>query len=84
MSSCLKDGDRRFMRMRSPSSPQCGLSRDYLSGPKGADNSAEDLNSHDSIFVTPVSQSLILFGWYACRGVKIRLSIVNVTIFILD
>ena len=39
--------------MREVVAPQCGLARDYLSGPKGADNSAEDY-SHDSIFVTPV------------------------------
>ena len=80
MPSCLKDSDRRFMRVRSPSSPQCGLSSDYLSGPKGADNSAEDLNSQDSIFVTPASQSLIHFGWYACRGVKIRFVIADFNI----
>ena len=49
--------------------PRCGLVRDYLSGPKGADHSAEDY-SHDSIFI--LTPSLFLFGWYACRGVKIR------------
>ena len=47
--------------LREVIAPQCGLARDYLSGPKGADNSAEDY-SKDSIFVTPVRVYFSLGG----------------------